>query len=710
MSPPPNLKGVLASRSPVRWFQTSLANKLSGQSMAISALAVIAIAIASMAVVFGVVQKKENELLQKDLAVASSRLSLELNNMLDEFAALARNPSLVNGLSDSAQAAVYLRPLLSNFQFRQIGAVALQVRDYRGRPILSSQASLFESIDANEITRWMTAKRFAAHFVLLEDQWHLLLIHSIEFPDSNDSQGFLVSVLAIDQFFSQWLAPDRDPRTWGLQFTQENQVSFTGRLMTNQDLPIDLTSALLVKEPLEDLRLQLHLTEEKRGAVEALQSLLPIFGLFVFIALLSAWLASRRLGQRLAKPIVALAERARLVKQTQEFSEPLPVLSVDEVGTLTQDFNAMLGQLQQLQEQLKRTAYLRGARLATIFELSPDGFIEIDAAGNIGYLNPAFTALTGIALTHLARNDWQSLASQLNAQLAENEAGLDALGQVDPESTSTVERLVRLHTPSLKTLGVAKRVAEDGVIVLYWRDLSREAEMNAMKNAFLAKAAHELRTPLTSILGFTELLAKDANATAKQAEIVAIMARQGKNLLQLIHDLLDLARLEVQNPQWQRQSPQSLVALTRLIASDFQMAGDERQWIFALEEHLPEVRLDPNAYRQVLSNLLSNAMKYSPKGSPIRIASRVEEREGVLWQGIAIEDRGIGMSAEELERLGQRFYRANPQGDVAGTGLGLAVVEEIMGLHGGRVEYASELGVGSTITVWFLQTRSFGKV
>ena len=230
MSPPPNLKSVLASRSPVRWFQTSLANKLSGQSMAISALAVIAIAIASMAVVFGVVQKKENELLQKDLAVASSRLSLELNNMLDEFAALARNPSLVNGLSDSAQAAVYLRPLLSNFQFRQIGAVALQVRDYRGRPILSSQASLFESIDANEITRWMTAKRFAAHFVLLEDQWHLLLIHSIEFPDSNDSQGFLVSVLAIDQFFSQWLAPDRDPRTWGLQFTQENQVSFTPRL------------------------------------------------------------------------------------------------------------------------------------------------------------------------------------------------------------------------------------------------------------------------------------------------------------------------------------------------------------------------------------------------------------------------------------------------------------------------------------------------
>jgi len=455
--------------------------------------------------------------------------------------------------------------------------------------------------------------------------------------------------------------------------------------------------------------LQLHLTEEKRGAAEALQSLLPIFGLFVFIALLSAWLASRRLGKHLAKPIIALAERARLVKQTQEFSEPLPVLSVDEVGTLTQDFNAMLEQLQQLQEQLKRTANLRGARLATIFELSPDGFIEIDAAGNIGYLNPAFTTLTGIALTHLARNDWQSLAFQLNAQLAENEERLESLGQADSQS-GAVERLVRLHTPSLKTLGVAKRVAEEGVIVLYWRDLSREAEMNAMKNAFLAKAAHELRTPLTSILGFTELLAKDANATAKQAEIVAIMARQGKNLLQLIHDLLDLARLEVQNPQWQRQSPQSLVALTRLIASDFQLAGDERQWIFALEEHLPEVRIDPNTYRQVLSNLLSNAMKYSPKGSPIRIASRVEERNGVVWQGIAIEDRGIGMNAEELERLGQHFYRANPKGEIAGTGLGLAVVEEIMGLHGGRVEYASVLGVGSTITVWFLQTGSFGKV
>jgi signal transduction histidine kinase len=145
------------------------------------------------------------------------------------------------------------------------------------------------------------------------------------------------------------------------------------------------------------------------------------------------------------------------------------------------------------------------------------------------------------------------------------------------------------------------------------------------------------------------------------------------------------------------------VALTRLIASEFQVAGEERQRIFALEEHLPEVRIDANAYRQVLTNLLSNAMKYSPSGSPIRIASRTEERDGIQWQGIAIEDRGMGMSPEELEQLGQRFYRANPQGGVAGTGLGLSVVHEIMNHHQGRVEYASHAGQGTTVTVWFPQ-------
>jgi signal transduction histidine kinase len=101
------------------------------------------------------------------------------------------------------------------------------------------------------------------------------------------------------------------------------------------------------------------------------------------------------------------------------------------------------------------------------------------------------------------------------------------LGGAQHEALNQGERIVRLYTPSLKSVGVARRESEDGGVILYWRDLTREAEMNAMKSAFLSKAAHELRTPLTSILGFTELLGKDQGASQRQQDIVAIMLRQG---------------------------------------------------------------------------------------------------------------------------------------------------------------------------------------
>lgn len=688
---------------PKQWYQRSLANKLATLMLGVSALAVISIATASLWIAFNVIQKKEEALLQKDVAVAGSRLSMELNNMIDELTVLARNPILVNGLTDGAEAKVYLAALLNEFRFRQIGSTWLAVYDYRARPLLSNRGDVQQLSTAAELTNQLDGPAMRARIVQVAGRWQLLLVHAIAYPDSNANQGFLVADIPLDLVLAEWLAPDRDPRTWALQFTQNEKQYKASPLYKGDTSDLAFNAALAVKEPLSNFNLVLQMHEADRGAIEALQYLVPIFISLVLLALLTAWVFSLQLGRRLAQPIVALADRAKAVTQTQQFAQALPVIGSDETARLTEDFNAMLMQLQELQAQLERKAYVRGARLATIFELSPDGFVEMDAQGSIGYLNPAFTGLTGISLNQLPSANWQALAAQLDQQLASDELSIAGLGEMQEGESAQAERIVRLYTPSLKSLGVARRSSEDGGVVLYWRDLTREAEMNAMKSAFLSKAAHELRTPLTSILGFTELLAKDRDASPRQHEIVAIMLRQGRNLLQLIHDLLDLARLEVRGTQWQRQTPQSLVALTRLIASEFQVAGEERQRIFALEEHLPEVRIDANAYRQVLTNLLSNAMKYSPSGSPIRIASRTEERDGIQWQGIAIEDRGMGMSPEELEQLGQRFYRANPQGGVAGTGLGLSVVHEIMNHHQGRVEYASHAGQGTTVTVWFPQ-------
>ena len=310
---------------PKQWYQRSLANKLATLMLGVSALAVISIATASLWIAFNVIQKKEEALLQKDVAVAGSRLSMELNNMIDELTVLARNPILVNGLTDGAEAKVYLAALLNEFRFRQIGSTWLAVYDYRARPLLSNRGDTEQLSTAAELTNQLDGPAMSARIVQVAGRWQLLLVHAIAYPDSNANQGFLVADIPLDLVLAEWLAPDRDPRTWALQFTQNEKQYKASPLYKGDARDLAFNAALAVKEPLSNFNLVLQMHEADRGAIEALQYLVPIFISLVLLALLTAWVFSLQLGRRLAQPIVALADRAKAVTQTQQFAQALPV-------------------------------------------------------------------------------------------------------------------------------------------------------------------------------------------------------------------------------------------------------------------------------------------------------------------------------------------------------------------------------------------------
>jgi cell cycle sensor histidine kinase DivJ len=116
---------------------------------------------------------------------------------------------------------------------------------------------------------------------------------------------------------------------------------------------------------------------------------------------------------------------------------------------------------------------------------------------------------------------------------------------------------------------------------------------------------------------------------------------------------------------------------------------------------LPEVLIDASKYRQVLLNLLSNAHKYSERGTPIEISTRQESWDGRVWIVLQVKDFGIGMTELELSRIGQPFFRANQNDSIGGTGLGISVVKEIVEFHQGRLTFASKPNVGTIATVWF---------
>jgi two-component system sensor histidine kinase BarA len=225
-------------------------------------------------------------------------------------------------------------------------------------------------------------------------------------------------------------------------------------------------------------------------------------------------------------------------------------------------------------------------------------------------------------------------------------------------------------------------------------------ESNRLKSEFLANVSHELRTPLNSILGFTDLL-KDSPATtgdAKNARYVQNIAQSGRNLLDLINDLLDLAKIEAGRMEV-RSEPLSLSDLFEGLINILRPVYEQKKLNVTADvpADVPILHTDPAKLQQILYNFLANAIKFSPTGERIHVAAR-REPTGVR---ILVSDRGPGVEPEKQQLIFEKFRQID--GSVtrqhSGTGLGLAISRELATLLGGSVGVESEVGNGATFWV-----------
>jgi signal transduction histidine kinase len=221
-------------------------------------------------------------------------------------------------------------------------------------------------------------------------------------------------------------------------------------------------------------------------------------------------------------------------------------------------------------------------------------------------------------------------------------------------------------------------------------------QSRARYREFIAKAAHELRTPMTSIYGFAALLKTRRYDPEAVRDLVETIHEQAGRLVHLSNELLDLERIEARGAQALLMEQQALEPLLERAAAAHPVAGDERRVALEIEPGLPALRLDRVKIAQVLANVLSNAHKFSAPGTPITMRAF---RDG-MRVGIRVTDRGIGMSAEELGHLFERFWRAEKASEIPGSGLGMTLAREIVELHGGAIEVESTPGEGTAVTVW----------
>ncbi|QGJ71004.1 Integral membrane sensor signal transduction histidine kinase [Planctomycetales bacterium 10988] len=230
-------------------------------------------------------------------------------------------------------------------------------------------------------------------------------------------------------------------------------------------------------------------------------------------------------------------------------------------------------------------------------------------------------------------------------------------------------------------------------------------EMNSLKSDFLATMSHELRTPLNSILGFSEVLTGIDSLDDRQKRYVNNIRKSGKLLLDMINDILDLAKVESGKMELRLTD----IRIELLISAQCDLARPLTEkknidLVEKIEPGLPELRQDQAKLQQILANLLSNAIKFTPEGGRIEVVARSYREDQIE---VIVADTGVGIADEDQEVIFEKFRQGNtvlPGGDAmtreySGTGLGLSIVKELCKLLGGSISLRSELGKGSVFTV-----------
>ncbi|MFA6921171.1 MAG: ATP-binding protein [Gallionella sp.] len=359
---------------------------------------------------------------------------------------------------------------------------------------------------------------------------------------------------------------------------------------------------------------------------------------------------------------------------------------------------ADIDQVKTVDEQLK----IRERQLQDILSFSPEGVLVFSLTNQLTFYNLRLLNLFGIELASEEKLTTMTFMERVGAKLDLSDAsGLFKGFGGDVEGTLRLVSPVRIIKWEVHQL-------DDPVLrhIMFFRDVTRETEVDRLKSEFLATAAHELRTPLSSIYGFVELLLTRDFGDKERREFMGIIHEQTKGLIQMLGELLDLARIEARIGRDFNLHEQPLQTVVNRVVADFNIPGDSRKIRLDMPKGLLVASVDADKLGQALINVLSNAHKYSAGKTGVAIDFVVRQDVPGNWVGIRVRDCGMGMTPDQLGRIFERFYRADTTGKIPGTGLGMSLVKEIMQIHGGRVEVTSEFGKGTDVTLWLPEAKS----
>jgi NtrC-family two-component system sensor histidine kinase KinB len=398
-----------------------------------------------------------------------------------------------------------------------------------------------------------------------------------------------------------------------------------------------------------------------------------------------------RIGRSILKPIQTLTQATRALGEGN-WTTPVPVPSNDELGDLARSFNTMARQLQEYRENTTDEIIRLHRTMESTLASFPDPIFVLNQCGAIELKNPAAEEFSkragfteklpdplGTIAARSLEHAWDYLPSTFTDVIA---------FRFDDGHKYFLPRVLAMRTKQGDLFGVA--------VVLY--DVTRFRLLDAAKNNLVATVSHELKTPLTGLRLALHLVTEKTvgDLLPKQAELLESAKSDAERLLRILNDLLDLARLDSGQTELNRTKvpPAKIVSsMVDLFAPQATNQGVTLSGDAAPD--LPPVNVDEQRMHHVFSNLISNAIKHSPRGGQVKLAATRAEDGSIEF---AVSDEGPGVPEEFKKRIFERFFRV-PKQEKTGAGLGLSIAREIVQAHDGRIGIRNGTNGGSTFFV-----------
>lgn len=431
----------------------------------------------------------------------------------------------------------------------------------------------------------------------------------------------------------------------------------------------------------------IYVRDTKDELNSILKNIVTVILRSVLIALFITIVLGFLLGRTISSPIITLTKRAEKIAGGDFESIPVSVAD-DEIGRLSNTFRYMSATLSDTIDEVKTEKN----KIEAILQNMTDGILAFNLSGELIHINPEAQKLLG--LSYIGGVSFDSLFNELGIDI--KIGNLLYIKQDEP-----IEKIATLSSKYIRFTfaAVMKDNNADGILVVM-HDITAQEKLELSRREFVANVSHELRTPLTTVKSYAETLMDTAfDDRGVQMRFLSVIAQEADRMTRIVRDLLTLSRLDEKRPERQSTEAIDLKSFLGGIVERMSVSAKKKEQTITYRQmnSVGEFYSNRDKLEQVIINIISNAVKYTPSGG------RIEVFSGKLYSDIYIKvtDNGIGIPKENLPRIFERFYRVDKarSRDTGGTGLGLAIAKQIMDEMGGDIKITSEVDKGTEVTI-----------